>query len=310
MLDVRRLKLLWELERRGTVSAVAKALNYSSSAVSQQLTLLERELGTPLFTRSGRRLELSAAALELVAQTETVLAAIEHAEHAVNGLQSHLTGTLRVASFQTAMLSLIPRAIQKMREQHPEVRVEIMQYEPETGMRETWLRGFDLVIAEQYPGHAPEHFSGLDRKPLLHDRIHLALPAKDNSSAELLRVKQLSDTAELPWVMEPRGAASRHWAEQACRVAGFEPDVRFVTADLQAHLQLVASGNAVSLLPGLVHLGNQTQRVRLRPLPDQPHRTVFTAARVASRANPALRALRQVLAAEAAELATHSDLIA
>lgn len=80
MLDVRRLRLLRELARRGTIAAVAEALDYTPSAVSQQLSALEREAGTALLTRSGRRVALTPAALRLVDHTETILAVLERAQ--------------------------------------------------------------------------------------------------------------------------------------------------------------------------------------------------------------------------------------
>ena len=85
--------------------------------------------------------------------------------------------------------------------------------------------------------------------------------------------------------MEPRGAASRHWAEQACRSAGFEPDVRFETADLQAQIRLIESGNAVALMPDLVWTGRGTT-AQLMDLPGKPHRTVFTSVRRSSAKRP------------------------
>ena len=93
--------------------------------------------------------------------------------------------------------------------------------------------------------------------------------------------------------MEPRGTASRHWAEQVCRVAGFEPDVRFETADLQAHIRLVESGHAVALLPDLVW-GGAGRSVRTIELPGAPRREVFTSARRADDAT--IAACRAVLA--------------
>jgi DNA-binding transcriptional LysR family regulator len=95
--------------------------------------------------------------------------------------------------------------------------------------------------------------------------------------------------------MEQPGVASRHWAEQACRSAGFEPDVRFETPDLQAQVGLVESGNAVALLPDLLWAPGGSS-VQLRPLAGHPHRTIFTSARRASAGSPAVRACRQALA--------------
>lgn len=301
MLDMKRLRLLWELSARGTVAAVAEALSYSPSAVSQQLSLLEREAGVPLLRKSGRTLELTAAGEALVAEVEALLAGLERAEAALHRSHGEVGGTIRVSVFQTAMLAMMPSALRRLRAEHPRLRVEMVQHEPETALYETWARSFDLVVAEQYPGHATAHFTGLDREALTDDRIRLALPPRGAGDAEFDGAEELADAARLPWVMEPHGAASRHWAEQACRSLGFEPDVRYETADLQAHVRLIETGNAVALLPGLVHVG-ASQRMRLVELPGAPHRTVFTAARVSSSGHPSVVAVRDALRHEAEAL--------
>src|ERR687898_766710 len=91
MLDPRRLRLLHELHRRGTVGAVAEALSYSPSTVSQQLGVLQREAGTTLFEPAGRRVRLTDAALVLAGHAEELLAAVERAEPepALDALRSH-----------------------------------------------------------------------------------------------------------------------------------------------------------------------------------------------------------------------------
>lgn len=297
MLDMKRLRLLWEFHARGTIAAVAAALNYSPSAVSQQLALLEREAGVALLSKTGRTRALTPAGAALVAETESLLAGLERAESALHRARNEVSGTVRVAAFQTAMLALVPAALQRLRRDHPDLRVEVVQYEPGEALRETWGRGFDLVIAEQYPGHSSPHLPGLDREELLRDPIRLALPPRGSGGPGFDDATGVADLAGLPWVMEPHGAATRHWAEQACRVAGFEPDVRFETADLQAHLRLIETGTAVALLPGLVHA---EARLRLLDLAGLPHRTIFTAARSASGGHPAIAAIRRALAAEAA----------
>ena len=180
----------------------------------------------------------------------------------------------------------------------PDVRVEMVQREPEEALRETWARDFDMVIAEQYPAHAAPHHPGLDRRPLTTDAIRLALPAVE---AALHPVASLTEARRMPWVMEPHGTASRHFAEQLCRATGFEPDVRYETADLQAHIRLVESGNAVALIPELVWAARETT-CRLLDLPAMPRRTIFTAQRLSGAASPAVRALRETLEQVAADL--------
>ncbi|MBM6620714.1 LysR family transcriptional regulator [Micrococcaceae bacterium RIT802] len=296
MLEVRRLRLLRELGIRGTVAGVAAALNYSPSAVSQQLSLLEKETGVVLLRRSGRRLQLTPQAQVLVAHTTELLESLERAEAALASTLPLVSGTVRLATFQTAALALLPRTLRRLRTEHPHLRVEVVQHEPETALHETWARDFDLVVAEQYPEHAAPHFAELDREILTHDDIRLALPLHD-APGEFDRVSALRDAAALPWVMEPHGAASRHWAEQACRLAGFEPDVRFETADLQAHIGLVESGNAVALLPDLVW-AHREPSVRLADLPGRPQRSIFTSMRHSSARHPGIEAVRRALGRE------------
>lgn len=295
MLDVRRLRLLRELKVRGTLAAVATALNFSPSSVSQQLALLEKEVGVELLRKTGRRVTLTPQAEILVDHAASILDSMERAEADLAESLTTVTGTVRLAVFQSAALALMPDALTILGRDYPEVRVEMTQREPETALYETWARDFDLVIAEQYPGHAAPRHPGLDRMQLTTDAIQLAVPARSLGGAD---IRSIADTASLAWVMEPHGAASRHWAEQACRQAGFEPDVRYETADLQAQIRLIESGNAVGLMPELVWTG-RTPTVRLLDLPGRPRRTIFTSVREAGSQRPAILACREVLARSA-----------
>lgn len=298
MLDVRRLRLLRELQIRGTLAEVAEALQYSPSSVSQQLAQLEKEAGVELLRKTGRRVQLTPQAEVLVAHTAQLLETLEQAEADLAASLTTVTGTVRIAVFQSAALALMPDALTRMTESYPEVRIEMTQREPETALHETWARDFDLVVAEQYPGHAAPHYAELDRVSLTRDAIRLAVPP---AAPGRPTAASLADTAGMPWVMEPRGAASRHWAEQACRSAGFEPDVRFETADLQAQIRLIESGNAVALMPDLVWTGRGTT-ARLIELPGRPYRTVFTSVRRSSAKRPAILAAREVLAQTATSI--------
>ncbi|WP_205475091.1 LysR substrate-binding domain-containing protein [Nocardioides sp. SYSU D00038] len=288
MLDVRRLALLRELHVRGTIASVAAALHQSPSSVSQQLATLEREAGAPLLRKVGRRVQLTPQAELLVEHAAAILERLELAESELQTSLGEATGTVRLAIFQSAALALMPAMLETLRAEHPRLRVTISQREPESALLETYAREFDLVVAEQYPSHAAPWHPELDRVPLTGDAIRLAV-APDRTD-----ITRLEDTTDLPWVAEPRGTASRHFAEQACRQAGFEPDIRFETADLQAHVALIRSGNAVALMPDLMWRG-EAAPVRLVPLPGSPVRTVFTAARRSSSRRPSILAVRDAL---------------
>lgn len=299
MLDLHRLSLLRELSLRGTITAVAATTGLSASAISQHLSTLEREAGVPLLRRSGRTLALTPAAERLVERTEELLATMERAQAELHGDATEVTGTVRLAIFQSAALSLLPGALLRLRETHPEVRVVATQREPAAALEDTWVRDVDLVVAEEYPHHSAPHYPGVERTSLTHDEILLAVPRKGPLADA---VETLTDAHGVPWVMEPHPAASRHFAEQQCRLAGFEPDVRFETTDLHTHAQLVENGLALALLPGLMWRARQID-ARQVVLPQRPHRTVFSAARSSSRRSGAVVAVRDALLAAAEGLA-------
>ena len=212
---------------------------------------------------------------------------------------------MRIAVVQSAAHAMVPQALTLLRSEHPDLRVEVTEREPDVGLFEVAARDFDLVIAEQYPGHTRAHRDDLDRVHLASDAIRLALPphpAGGGASPEATRIEATRDAGSdlaaasaMPWVLEPQGTASREWAEQLCRDAGFEPDVRFETADLMAHIRLIRSGNAAGLLPDLVWAG-EAPSVTLVDLPGHPEREVFSSTRLAAAARPAVVACRDALA--------------
>ncbi|MDJ0348809.1 LysR family transcriptional regulator [Cryobacterium sp. PH29-G1] len=303
MLDVRRLRMLRELKIRGTLAGVAEALAYSPSAVSQQLALLEKEAGVVLLKKVGRRVQLTPQAEILVEHTTHVLERLELAEADLRASTTTVVGTVRVAVFQSAALAVIPRALTFLADEFPALRVEVTEREPERGLFEVAARDFDLVLAEQYPGRTRAHWPDLDRVNLATDALRLAVPPEDTGR---IAAATLEESAGLPWVMEPIGTASRQWATQLCRSAGFEPDVRFETADLIAHIRLIESGNAVGILPDLVWAGRMPA-VQLHDLPGAPHRTLFSAARRSSAQRPGVVAVRDALDRAVSKVATPTE---
>ncbi|GAA2173758.1 LysR family transcriptional regulator [Agrococcus versicolor] len=294
MLELRRLRLLLELSQRGTIAAVAAALSYSPSTVSQQLALLEREAGAALTEPDGRRLRLTDAGRLLAEHAARALALDEEARVAVASAST--TAVVRIAVMPTAAEMLVPPALSLLAGRHPGLRVTMTELPPETALDELAARAFDVVVAEQYPGHARPLRDGIDRSPLGHDPIRIAVPPDD-------RATSIADLADRAWVLEPEGTAVRAWATQQCRAAGFEPDVRFEATDLAAHARLVAAGHAVALLPDLA-LAAGTLGMRLLDLPGTPVREVFAATRTASRGDEAVHLVRGALGAVFAALPT------
>jgi DNA-binding transcriptional LysR family regulator len=292
MLDLRRLRLLRELGRRGTITAVAEALSYSPSAVSQQLTALEKETGVRLLEPAGRRVRLTAQADVLIAHTEVLLEEMERAEAALAQSLNETDGTLRLAAFQTAVLTLVPRALTDLEQQHPRLRVEVTELEPEVALPALVTGEFDMVLGEEYPGHPLPRPRETERDDLLTDELRLITPAGWSG-------RSLPSLASRPFVMEPVGTTAREWATAVCRQAGFEPEVRYTSTDLQIHLRLDKSGLAAALLPDL---SGATDRhdVVARRLHGRPRRQIFTTVRRGAARHPKVQAATTALRAQGA----------
>jgi DNA-binding transcriptional LysR family regulator len=301
MLDVRRLRLLRELHARGTIAAVADALSYTPSAVSQQLSLLERQAGVQLLERVGRRVRITDAGLRLVEHTEAILTRLEQAEADLDQAAGAVRGTVRVASFQTAAQALVAPALTALAEHHPEVRCELQEMDPENSLPLLRLGELDLVVAEEYEHTPRRRDPGLERRRLCRDPVLLALH-RDHPAARNGKPVRLADLAGERWAGGERGTLFADFLLKVCRERGdFEPDVRHHVDDIRILTQLAALGMAVTFIPSLGRHMAQSN-VALRPVAGPPlDRLVFTAVRQGSAARPSvgavLRAVRDAAVA-------------
>ena len=233
MLDLRRLRLLHELHRRGTVGAVAEALSYSPSTVSQQLGVLQREAGTTLFEPAGRRLRLTDAALVLVAHAEELLAGAERAEADLAAAAAGaVAGTVRVGSFQTASLHLVLPAIVALADAYPGVQVQLVEAEPEPALEALRSHALDLVVADEWSGAPRPRVPGLDREDLFAEGVMVALAASHPAAAVGGPVS-LAKLAGEAWVTGDSGGGMSDLVRRVCNGhGGFEPHIRHHTNEL------------------------------------------------------------------------------
>jgi DNA-binding transcriptional LysR family regulator len=301
MLDVRRLRLLRELSARGTVTAVAEALAYTPSAVSQALAALERDAGVPLLERVGRGVRLTDAGRRLVVHADAVLARLEEAEADLAAAAGAVSGRVRVTSFQTAALALVLPALTAIEAEHPDVRGELLEDEAEVALPALRLGDCDMVVAEEYD-HAPRpRHPALEHVELCRDPLIVALPAAHPLASA--GAVPLAGLAAERWVSARDGTLFADMVARACRsIGGFEPDVRHQANDIRLFFEVVAAEQAVALLPAM---GRPLLRdgVTLHPVADRPlDRRIFTAVRAGTGERPALKALRGALEQRAAEL--------
>src|SRR5918999_1432581 len=154
MLELRRLRLLRELHQLGTIAAVADALQFTPSAVSQQLAMLEREAGVPLLERAGRGVRLTDAALVLVQHAEALLERAELAEADLAAAAGTVAGRGRIAGFQSVMLRIAIPAMEALKRDAPRLRCGVIEAEPEQALPALALGDVDLVLGDEWE-HQP-----------------------------------------------------------------------------------------------------------------------------------------------------------
>lgn len=303
MLDLHRLRLLRELHARGTIAAVADALQYTPSAVSQQLAVLERETGRTLLTRAGRGVRLTDDALVLVGHAELLLeqAALAEADLAAAS-DGGPAGRARIASFQSMAMRVAIPAIRSLGETAPGLRCELIEAEPEQSLPELALGGVDLVLADEWRHQPRARPDGVTHEDIILDPVSLILP-QAHPAARRKRPKAvpLASLAQAAWVTGHPGTGWEEITVRACReLGGFDPDVRHRANDSAIGLALVAAEQAVMLLPELVGLDDRPG-IAVRPIAEGTiDRTIFMATRTADAKRPSVVALRDAVRAAAA----------
>jgi DNA-binding transcriptional LysR family regulator len=304
MLDVRRLRLLRELHARGTVTAVAEALAYTPSAVSQQLSTLERETGVALVERHGRRLRLTDAGRTLVEHADAVIERLELAESELaEAAGEEVAGRVRIAAFQTAASSLVLPLLARLHAEHPRLRLELTEMDAEEGL-ELLPRGeVDLVVAEEYD-YAPRlRDPSLSMRDVCRDPLVLVLPSGHPLAATHPQRVTLAALDDAAWAATRVGTAFHDALVRTCRaLGGFEPEIRHRSNDISVLEQLVATGDAVAFLPSLGRPG-RIPGVTVRDILEGPlDRRIFLAARRGSTGRAALKAVSRALRDQARAL--------
>jgi DNA-binding transcriptional LysR family regulator len=243
-----RLRLLTDLATLGTVRAVAQRGNLSPSAVSQQLAVLERETGTALLERTGRRVRLTAAGTVLVRRAREILAAMDAAAAELRGLGDEPAGSVTLAVFQSAVHALAVPAVARLTERHPDVEVVLLELEPHESMPALRRGDVDVIITTTDFAGA-ELDPNIDLVPIGADAIVVVLPPGHPLATH--ETIDLAACADQRWTFDVTGSYMSDLATRLCREAAFEPTVVCRFNNYMIALQHVEAGLSVTLLPSL-----------------------------------------------------------
>ncbi len=309
MLNVHRLTVLHAVVTEGSVTAAAAELNYTPSAVSQHIAALERETGTRLLERIGRRVRPTPAGALLAGYAGEILSRVADAEAALAALSDGRTGRIRLTSFGSAGTGLVPPAVARFRGRHPDVDLQLsLAEQPEAlaALRDDQADLAVVILDLEQGGDEPQPVPagrGLDWHPLLLDPYFAALPA-------------LHPLADLPEVSLRRLGEERlvsgdgnrscpcsQMFLHVCAAAGFRPQFAIEVDDYPTVQSLVAAGLGAAAIPLLglspaVHDG-----VTIRPLiAPSLTRRIFAVARSGRADDPLIAAMIDSLRTAADEL--------
>jgi DNA-binding transcriptional LysR family regulator len=245
-MDPRRLLTFREVARQGSFSRAGEALALTQPAVSQQVSALERQLGVRLLERGpGGPTPTEAGAL-LLAHADAVADRLAQADAQVAELSAVERETLRIGAFPSALASVIPAAIARLRELRPDVQVEAVEASGEELGAAVAAGTLHAAMCFQDAEAPPRRPEGTERHELGGEAM-LAVLAREHALAgrERVRLRELADEV---WTAPSRD----HLIYRACVAAGFEPRIAFVTRDVLAARGLVRAGLAVTLMPQLV----------------------------------------------------------
>ncbi|GGR76634.1 LysR family transcriptional regulator [Streptomyces aureoverticillatus] len=293
--DIKKLQILRTLSERGTVTATARALLMTPSAVSQQLSNLAKQVGVPLLEAHGRRVRLTGAARLLLVHADAVFAQLEAADAELAAYVDGVAGEVRVGAFSTAVPALVVPAVRTLRATRPGVSVRVREAEAAEAYELLAAGDVDLALslAVQAPRGADGRFT---RVPLLADPLDVALPA-DHPLADAAALR-LADLAGESWIFGGSGP----WSEitlAACEAAGFVPEQAHSAAGWEAILAMVGAGMGVALVPRMA--SGRGAGVVMRELDaDRPSRHVVAAVRRGAEGAPAVSHVLAALRAAAA----------
>ena len=246
---VPRLHALAALEAAGSFSAAAAELGISQSAVSQHVAALERQVATVLVDRGSRPVQLTAAGHVLASHARAVAARLESAERDLDDVLGRQERRLRLGSVPTALASFVPGAIARMRAEHPDVTLTVVDDHVQGLLPRLRERELDLAVVFTAPG-ADHLGADLVTVPLFDDAYRVLLPLH-HRLAKAQRDPTLRDLRDEDWVGGAGGSTWFRVVRDACRAQGFEPHVGVVSDDHLAVQAFVAAGLGVAVVPGL-----------------------------------------------------------
>lgn len=297
MLDVRKLRALREVALRESFSEAAEHLGYTQSAISQQISQLERQVGTLLVDRRGRGIKLTAAGRALVECADVIMRRLTDAEAELEAITGVRHGSLRLTAFGDSAVTWMPAAIRRFRTRHPAVRISLTMADTPTGAGLVDSGEAEIAIVGMTDrARLTGAVAGIH---LFDDPVRVALPS-DHRLAGRSAIG-IAELAEESWILPAGDSAVGDLFADLCARSGVRPRVAVRLDDQLAVHGLVASGLGVAFVPDTVACLALRGDVVVRPLaPPEPVRRIVAVVRSGIERSPTVAAMVAELQSSAA----------
>jgi DNA-binding transcriptional LysR family regulator len=254
-METRRLRLLLELSRLGSMREVAEEVHVTTSTVSQQLAVLAKEAGAQLFEPDGRRVRLTPAGRRLAAHAVTILAAVDAARLDLDP-RAEPAGELRVAAFATAVRHDLLPLVPVLAREHPRVTLRLAEHEPliAYGMLES--DRIDLALTCDFDLAPAEVPATLESRQLWQVPWGVGVPAATAATS-------FGELRDADWVVDSRHTGDDEVVRTLAAVSGFTPRIVHRVDSLDLVQELIVAGLGVALLPEAMALRDGVRMMRL-----------------------------------------------
>ena len=246
-MELRHLRYFKAVAEQGSFSGAARGIYVSQSALSEQIADLERELGVPLFDRSGRKLRLTVHGEIFLRESNKVLEGSERAVAMARRSFRGEVGTLRIGFFAAGVGARFGQLIHRFRTERPEVQVSLTEMKSGAQPQALLDGSIDVAFTRRFS----EPFARQLRSETLGShRLIAVLPENHRLAKGPVDIRNLSSER---FVLGARETAPAIFDKiiGLCSEAGFSPQIAALPVARSSALMLVQAGEGIAIVPEL-----------------------------------------------------------